>query len=38
MTIERVPLDGVDGLIASGQLIDAKSIIGLLLARQFLAA
>ena len=37
MTIERVPLDRVDGLIASGELVDAKSIIGLLLARQFLA-
>jgi len=38
MTIERVPLDSVDALIASRELIDAKSIIGLLLARQFLAA
>jgi ADP-ribose pyrophosphatase len=37
MTIERVPLDGVDDLIARGELIDAKSIIGLLLARQVLA-
>ena len=37
MTIERVPLDRVDALIASGELVDAKSIIGLLLARQFLA-
>jgi 8-oxo-dGTP pyrophosphatase MutT (NUDIX family) len=37
MTIERVPLDRVDELIASGELVDAKSIIGLLLARQFLA-
>ena len=37
MTIERVPLDRVDDLIATGELIDAKSIIGLLLARQFLA-
>jgi len=37
MTIERVPLARVDDLIASGQLVDAKSIIGLLLARQFLA-
>jgi ADP-ribose pyrophosphatase len=36
MTIERVPLDRVDDLIATGELIDAKSIIGLLLARQFL--
>ena len=37
MTIERVPLDRIDDLIADRQLIDAKSIIGLLLARQFLA-
>ena len=37
MTIERVPLDRVDDLIATGELIDAKSIIGLLLARRFLA-
>ena len=36
MTIERVPLDRVDALIAAGELVDAKSIIGLLLARQFL--
>ena len=37
MTVERVPLDRVDDLIATGELIDAKSIIGLLLARRFLA-
>lgn len=37
MTIERVSLDRVDDLIATGELIDAKSIIGLLLARRFLA-
>src|SRR5262249_41172105 len=37
MTIERLPLDGVDELIASGELVDAKSIIGLMLARRFLA-
>ena len=37
MTIERVPLARVDALIAAGELVDAKSIIGLLLARQFLA-
>jgi ADP-ribose pyrophosphatase len=37
MTIERVALDHVDDLITSRQLVDAKSIIGLLLARQFLA-
>jgi ADP-ribose pyrophosphatase len=34
MTIERVRLDDVDGLISSGELTDAKSLIGLLLARQ----
>lgn len=34
MTIERVRLDDVDSLIASGKLSDAKSIIGLLLAKQ----
>ena len=38
MTIERVPLADVDDLIAAGELVDAKSIIGLLLARRFLAA
>jgi ADP-ribose pyrophosphatase len=38
MTIERVPLDRVDDLIATGELVDAKSILGLLLARQFLAS
>jgi ADP-ribose pyrophosphatase len=37
MTVERVALERVDELIARGDLIDAKSIIGLLLARQFLA-
>jgi 8-oxo-dGTP pyrophosphatase MutT (NUDIX family) len=37
MTIERVPLDRVDDLIATRALIDAKSIIGLTLARRFLA-
>jgi 8-oxo-dGTP pyrophosphatase MutT (NUDIX family) len=34
MTIERVPLDDVPGLIASGEIVDAKSIIGLCLARE----
>jgi ADP-ribose pyrophosphatase len=34
MTIEHVSFDEVPGLIATGALIDAKSIIGLLLARQ----
>jgi ADP-ribose diphosphatase len=36
MTVERVPLDAVPQLIASGQLVDAKSIIGLCLARDAL--
>jgi 8-oxo-dGTP pyrophosphatase MutT (NUDIX family) len=34
MTIERIRLDAVPGMISSGELDDAKSIIGLLLARQ----
>ena len=34
MTVEPVALADVDALIASGQLVDAKSIIGLLLARE----
>jgi len=37
MTTERVALDDVDQLIASGVLVDAKSIIGLLLTRRYLA-
>ncbi len=36
MTVEHVALDTVPGLIASGHLIDAKSIIGLLMARDAL--
>ena len=36
MTIERVPLDAVDALIASGELVDAKSIIGVLATRAHL--
>jgi len=36
MTIERVPLDAVPRLIAAGELVDAKSIIGLSLARDAL--
>ena len=36
MTMERIPLARVDELIASGELCDAKSIIGVLLARRFL--
>jgi ADP-ribose pyrophosphatase len=38
MTVERVPWDGVDALIDSGELCDAKSIIGVLLARRLLDA
>jgi 8-oxo-dGTP pyrophosphatase MutT (NUDIX family) len=37
MTLERVALDDVDHLIATGELIDATSILGLELARRFLA-
>jgi len=36
MTIERVPLDTFPELIATGQLVDGKSIIGLCLAREHL--
>ena len=36
MTMERVPLSAVPALIADGTIDDAKSIIGLLLARQVL--
>ena len=36
MTVERVVLDEVPILIASGRLVDAKSIIGLCLAREVL--
>jgi 8-oxo-dGTP pyrophosphatase MutT (NUDIX family) len=34
MTVEEVPLDRFPELIASGQLVDAKSIIGVSLARE----
>jgi len=37
MTIERVPLGAAGALVASGLLVDAKSIIGLLLAERHLA-
>jgi len=37
MTIEEVALDDVPSLVASGELVDAKSIIGLALAREALA-
>lgn len=33
MSVERVPIDGVEALIADGSLVDAKSIIGVLTAR-----
>ena len=38
MTVERVALDDVPALIAAGELIDSKTIIGLLLAREHLAS
>ncbi len=38
MTIERVALDRVPDLIASGDLVDGKSIIALFLAREHLRA
>jgi ADP-ribose pyrophosphatase len=37
MTIEPVALTAVDDLIATREIVDAKSIIGLQLARRFLA-
>jgi 8-oxo-dGTP pyrophosphatase MutT (NUDIX family) len=37
MTIEEVALDDVPSLVTSGELVDAKSIIGLALAREVLA-
>ena len=37
MQIERVPLDRVEAMIAAREIVDAKSIIGLLLAKQHLA-
>lgn len=37
MTLERVGFADVDGLIARGQIVDAKTIIGLLLTRRHLA-
>jgi ADP-ribose pyrophosphatase len=38
MTVESVPLGRVDDLVASGEIVDGKSIIGLLLARQLLTS
>jgi len=37
MTVERIALDEVPALISSGTIIDAKTIIGLTLAREALA-
>jgi len=34
MTVERIRLDDVPALIAAGELVDAKTVIGLLLARE----
>lgn len=34
MTIERVPFGGLDGLLASGEVVDGKTIVGLLLAKE----
>jgi ADP-ribose pyrophosphatase len=36
MTVERIALDDVPSLIAAGEIVDAKSIIGLMLAREAL--
>ena len=36
LTVERVHLDEIDDLIADGRIVDAKSIVGLLLARRYL--
>lgn len=37
MTVERVAMADVPGLVASGAIVDAKTIIGLFLAREALA-
>ena len=37
MTIERIAFEDVDALIAAREIVDAKSIIGLQLARRLLA-
>jgi hypothetical protein len=34
MVVERIPFVAVDDLVARGELLDAKSIIGLTLARR----
>ena len=36
LTVERIHFDEVDDLIADGRVVDAKSIVGLLLARRYL--
>jgi ADP-ribose pyrophosphatase len=38
MTVERIPLAATPDLIATGEVVDAKSIIGLVLTQQLLAA
>ncbi len=37
MTVERIRLDDVPTLVAAGELVDAKTVIGLLMAREHLA-
>jgi 8-oxo-dGTP pyrophosphatase MutT (NUDIX family) len=37
MTVERVALDDIAGMIRSGDIVDAKTIIGVMLAREALA-
>jgi len=37
MTVERIRLDDVPALVAAGELVDAKTVIGLLMAREHLA-
>jgi ADP-ribose pyrophosphatase len=38
MTVERVALDDVPGLVASGAISDAKTVIGLSLVRELLSS
>ena len=38
MTVETVRLDDLDGLVADGTLKDETTVLGLLMARQRLAA
>lgn len=38
MAVERIPLDATTDLIATGEIVDAKSIIGLVLTQRLLAA